>query len=733
MNILFKNVLEKVKVIPWRSIFECTLSLCRFLIRISIVTTGLCNRESMVVCCVLARKVIVMCRSMGCLSTSLYLKQCSVSLMRFYAGSARECLHTMSGASVSLSRAGIPVIIPKHHRSLIRAGGARGDYLVRLYLSLFSICRIVRLAKPISVATFKSMTEGVPDMEQVKEVLGEIKSSSRRLLSLYLPWLQSCPLELGFRFEPTWKSLPNDDRMFSDGKQGKIIPTCFTSFKYEIAAFARQLRSIHSFEGIFSPGILFRWGYKLFPYDYSYNTKYANEALTFYEGRPGQVFDDLACAFDKSNVYLFQGRLAQSLEGAGKRRLFVIGNYFKQRLLRPVHDWAMSVLRRIPMDGTFYQERPIRRLVSRQSLGFVASFDLSSATDRWPVATIHDLVACIFGPTLASCIVNGCLALNVCSLKGLVKKHSEICFVAGQPLGYYGSWALFALTHHYLVWLAADNVYPNRKHPFQSYALLGDDIVISDKGVAEEYRKYLNRLQVKISDAKSIVSDRGAFEFAKQFWVGQRDLSPVSAKAVLASYSVTGVTQLSRKYKLSAKTALRLRGAGYRVLARIDSRQCNVKYRRLLALCDKQLHSVSELTLEWWLGRGLPLSPHTKGILIQAVRETLKLKQLQLVPEERFWGEGEVWTTENQLYRAWLAKWLIYLKWFTLVQTSTDVTLDELFSPPIVSFTWKRKEDEVLRSRLSWSLVYKLYDLAEGKGPGYCPPCLIANWPMLTE
>ena len=44
---------------------------------------------------------------------------------------------------------------------------------------------------------------------------------------------------------------------------------------------------------------------------------------------------------------------------AGKRRLFVIGNWFKQRLLYPVHVWGMSVLRRIPQDGTFHQEGPI--------------------------------------------------------------------------------------------------------------------------------------------------------------------------------------------------------------------------------------------------------------------------------------------------------------------------------------------------------------------------------------
>lgn len=59
-------------------------------------------------------------------------------------------------------------------------------------------------------------------------------------------------------------------------------------------------------------------------------------------------------------------------------------------------------------------------------------------------------------------------------------------FRTGQPLGYYGSWALFSLTHHFLVWLAADKANPHRTRSFHRYALLGDDIVIADKAVADD-------------------------------------------------------------------------------------------------------------------------------------------------------------------------------------------------------------------------------------------------------
>lgn len=44
-------------------------------------------------------------------------------------------------------------------------------------------------------------------------------------------------------------------------------------------------------------------------------------------------------------------RISGSCEGRGKLRLFLKGNYVKQRLLHPFHLWFMAVLRRLPGDG----------------------------------------------------------------------------------------------------------------------------------------------------------------------------------------------------------------------------------------------------------------------------------------------------------------------------------------------------------------------------------------------
>lgn len=79
-------------------------------------------------------------------------------------------------------------------------------------------------------------------------------------------------------------------------------------------------------------------------------------------------------------VPMMLGRLGQVVEGGGKRRILAIGNYINQRLLNPVHSWLMSILARLPMDGTFAQERPLDRLVGEK---VCYCFDFQSATDAF--------------------------------------------------------------------------------------------------------------------------------------------------------------------------------------------------------------------------------------------------------------------------------------------------------------------------------------------------------------
>jgi hypothetical protein len=448
----------------------------------------------------------------------------------------------------------------------------------------------------------------------------------------------------------------------------------------------------------------------MWPLDRANNTKGAHEDMEFFEKNPAIVFLDLARGLSSYTSSLRPGKLAQSIEGAGKRRIFAIGNYVKQRLLYPIHVWGMSVLKTVPMDGTFDQRRPILRLSRYKDLTNIYSYDLKSATDRWPLSVIFEVQACIWGPTLASSIVNGSLGLNSFSVGPPhfygVKKTSVVTFNTGQPLGYYGSWALFALSHHYIVWLAAILTYPQRDKPFKRYALLGDDIVIADKAVATSYRYLLDLLGVSISLPKSLISDNGTLEFAKQYWTKSitKDLSPVSMKAILITRSSLGLCALADHYKVSKNTLFRLAGAGFRVRSSLPHKRSR-KWDRLWVASNKPPLD-SSILVSLWLGKGNLLNPYLKGIIWRRLLKALKPKQLVLPPPEVVF-DGESAILEYTLYHNWVKSWLRWLLWYCLLLINPEPSLKDLLSAPMCSTTWKRT---MFDDTFKYGLLWKCYD-----------------------
>ena len=266
------------------------------------------------------------------------------------------------------------------------------------------------------------------------------------------------------------------------------------------------------------------------------------------------------------------------------KKLFAVGNYINQRLLAPFHDWLATCLRRIPMDGTYDQLSPLDRL--KGSTGVICSVDLKAATDRWPLLLLFELTQVLFGRSFASSAVNSALATNIFQV-AFVKKRTLVSFIAGQPLGYRSSWPLFALSHHLVVWVAAEQEYPGKV--FKKYAVLGDDVVIADPKVASRYETLVQRLGVKVSAAKSIRSPVGACEFAKRFRVDNLtvDLSPVSMRKAADVKSPIGwynyVISMPKSVRLS--TLLRIGGFGFKAASRpIGCPTHGKRGRRLLVM-----------------------------------------------------------------------------------------------------------------------------------------------------
>lgn len=91
------------------------------------------------------------------------------------------------------------------------------------------------------------------------------------------------------------------------------------------------------------------------------------------------------------------------------------------------------------------------------------SYDLSSATDRFPLNVQSLIVKCIWNYEVAMAWVVSGLGTNVFSAPVSSNRRvgpKFVCFNAGQPLGYLSSWPLFALAHHFVVWYCAEKVYP---------------------------------------------------------------------------------------------------------------------------------------------------------------------------------------------------------------------------------------------------------------------------------
>jgi len=125
-------------------------------------------------------------------------------------------------------------------------------------------------------------------------------------------------------------------------------------------------------------------------------------------------------------------------------------------------------------------------------------------------------------------------------------------YAVGQPMGALSSWAMLALTHHFIVgWAAYRQGFSFGS--FTDYAVLGDDIVIANGKVAAEYLRLMKEIGVSIGVHKSLVSRKGVLEFAKRFIVQGVDCSPVPFKEMVAALSAfEQSTEFIRKYALGS-------------------------------------------------------------------------------------------------------------------------------------------------------------------------------------
>ena len=365
------------------------------------------------------------------------------------------------------------------------------------------------------------------------------------------------------------------------------------------------------------------------------------------------------------------------------------------------------------------------------------SYDLSAATDRWPLITLFEVMQSLFDRSFASSVVNSALATNIFLVPFVKLKWSQVSFVAGQPLYFITSWPLFAFTHHLVVWWSANKVYPGSR--FTKYAVLGDDVLIADKNVALVYASVLDNLGVSISKSKSLISKIGCVEFAKRFLVNQLrlELSPISVRCLSNFFHPYGTYAIRFKYSIKRfSTFCRVGGVGYRSLGRLSNKMSLLQRRRHL------MWTRPMLPIELWLGRGRPLNPYIKGHLVRFLRRRLVPRDLQYPPIDLFEQSGMSDFLEWSLVRSWMEEWLRLQQWYCITALDPWVTIGVLLDEcPVVQPRWNanRQDQNLVRFGLIWKCLQQVDNLGIDYMPGVICPLgdteryYIQEWRLYTN
>lgn len=227
-------------------------------------------------------------------------------------------------------------------------------------------------------------------------------------------------------------------------------------------------------------------------------------------------------------------RLRVKHEAGGKARVFAILDYFSQSSLEPIHKFLMNWLNSRQEDGTSnHSDAAIAVRKWTEGSSPIWSFDLTTATDRYPVFLQEIVIEAIFGSEIKDCWKKVICNRDFVTPDG---KHS-VKFAVGQPLGALSSWAAFAVTHHFHIQTAAR--LSGHKLPFKEYRIIGDDISIhGDAAVAMQYIAMMQDLNVPFSTEKSVLPHQcksgPVAELAKRLFHKGAERTPVPPDAVIS-------------------------------------------------------------------------------------------------------------------------------------------------------------------------------------------------------
>jgi hypothetical protein len=268
-----------------------------------------------------------------------------------------------------------------------------------------------------------------------------------------------------------------------------------------------------------------------------YSARYFNGEVEDWIEERLEPYEDLV----DSNRQLHVGKISLTHEtGKLKPRVFAIVDSFTQSLLADFHQDLMSVLRRIPEDCTFDQDKvsKVGKKMHKEGNLFYGYADLSSASDRLPTY-LYEEIGNFIRPDLGTAWVRlfdrpfvlGNSVIENWDSK--TKRPEHVTYKTGQPMGALSSWPFMALVHHVLVW----HSFGSRRASLGKYLILGDDIVIFDEKAYKQYIVLLDNLGVSYTNS---FSTRG-FEFAKRVFLRGTEITGAYTQALWATRNVPEV------------------------------------------------------------------------------------------------------------------------------------------------------------------------------------------------
>lgn len=278
-----------------------------------------------------------------------HLKVASVILQQVIAGNKIPDL-TSLGPRISRTKSGLPRFIPSYQRKLIREGN---PMVIRYWASVFSIYRDLHYTGALKLKTITDSSSATSSAFEVKKFISSFTTL--------------CWSENDHFFSSKAATL---SQILTSGPQSKRMDGEYNSHPNVI------MKSLKTFmlpenKALFSSllNIL----------DLTCNVK-LQYLLDWFQSpySPGRKALEMSTP---TSPYL--GRLAIKEEAAGKVRLFAMVDPLTQWALKPLHKKLFSVLKRLPMDGTFNQLKPLFRVPFGSTS--IYSFDLSAATDRLPL------------------------------------------------------------------------------------------------------------------------------------------------------------------------------------------------------------------------------------------------------------------------------------------------------------------------------------------------------------